>query len=196
MRRLRIALAGMVATVFLVLVMPAAAASAHDYPVGSSPATGATVTIANPTVSVTYDAVVLNPGRGSTALQVLGPGTSTRHHETTCATVKNATVSTATALGAKGTYTVLWRVVSADGHPVTGSYTFRYAPTATAAAAAGTAAGPDCGIRQTTRGAAATGGSGTVVVVAGIAGGLVLLVVVVVVVVLRTSRGDRARSNG
>lgn len=172
-------------------LLPAAAASAHDYLVASDPAAGSTVRVAPASVSLTFDAVVLDYGRGSTALQVTGPGTATRHWETGCAAVDGRTVTARVSLGGPGNYTETWRVVSADGHPVSNSIRFRYAPSPGQRAAAGSPRGPDCGVSAAAPGAVTgpSGPPGALVVVLIVAGGLVVLgVLAAVLLVLRATR--------
>ena len=45
-----------------------------------------------------------------------------------CLTVDGATASLPVQLGTAGEYTVAYRVVSADGHPIEGSWSFTYTP--------------------------------------------------------------------
>jgi methionine-rich copper-binding protein CopC len=188
-RRLRWRLPAALALV-AALLLPAAPASAHDFPTGSSPKAGSTVTAPLRSVSVTFDEAVLTYGRGSTVLRVIGP--DGRHFEAACPRVDDRTVSVAARLGGAGRYTVSWRVVSADGHAVTDSLVFTYRPPSGTAAAAGSSAGPDCGAGSgAPRAASPSGSSGTVVLVAVVGGLLVLLVAaaVVVAVVLVRRRG-------
>ncbi|WP_406045875.1 copper resistance protein CopC [Micromonospora sp. NBC_00898] len=85
----------------------------------------------------------------------------------------NGAVAIAQPLG-NGTYTVAYRVVSADGHPVQGSYQFTVAdPTATANPAAATATAPvsDPATPAPTTAAASSADvekNGTVVLIAGV----------------------------
>lgn len=169
-------------------LLPAVAASAHDYLVASDPTAGSTVSVAPRSVSLTFDAVVLDFGRGSTALQVTGPGPATRHWETGCAAVDGRTVTARVALGGAGTYTETWRVVSADGHPVSNSIRFRYAPSPGQRAAAGSPIGPDCGVTAAAP-VAGTGTPGALVIVLVVAGVLVVLgMLAAVLFVLRATR--------
>lgn len=45
-----------------------------------------------------------------------------------CVVVDGSTASMPVALGEAGTYSVAYRVVSADGHPIEGAWSFTYAP--------------------------------------------------------------------
>lgn len=138
-RRTLAATAGLAAALALAL-LPAVAASAHDYLVGSDPAADSTVTAPPSTVTLTFNDRVLDlAGDGSsTLLTVTGPDAATRHFETGCATVADRNVSAPVALGGAGSYTVTYQIVSADGHTVSNSYAFAYQPPAGAAEAAGT----------------------------------------------------------
>src|SRR4051794_16177919 len=164
-------------------------AAAHDSLASSDPADGSTVTAAPAAVTLTFDAAVLSTGNGATVLAVTGPGGT--HYETGCPVVKNDELSAPVRLGAAGTYTATWRIVSSDGHPVSDSIRFRYAPAAGAAASAGSATGPSCGsvvTPGTPAPASSSSSSGTVVLIAVVVGVLVVLVVGVAVVVVVATR--------
>ncbi|WP_348789619.1 copper resistance CopC family protein [Leifsonia sp. NPDC080035] len=149
-RRLLSAAAGLAAAIAVILV-PATAASAHDYLVSSDPAADSTVQSPLDTVALTFNDRVLDlGGNGSgTLLTVTGPDGAGTHYETGCPSIADAVVSAPVALGAAGQYTVAYQVVSADGHTVSNSYGFRYAPPAGTTAAAGSASSP-CGAAATT----------------------------------------------
>jgi methionine-rich copper-binding protein CopC len=169
-------------------------ASAHDYVVSTTPKAGSTVGSAVPAVDVTFDDVVLDPQHdGSTTVLQVTDATG-RHFETSCPAVSGRQISVPTALGGAGAYTVTWRIVSADGHPVSGTFGFDYRPPSGTTTAAGRAASP-CGGSTAKAGAPRTGttsGSSSVSpgVVVGV-GGVVVLVAALVVVLL-TRRGRRA----
>jgi copper resistance protein C len=175
----------------LAVLLGAAPAQAHDYLVSSTPAAGSTITTPPERVTLTFDAAVLNTGNGSDVLTVTGP--DGKHFETACPVVRNDDVSAAVRLGPAGTYTVGWRVVSADGHPIADTITFRYAPAAGAERAAGSVSGPSCGDAAVRSGSGSStarpaSSSSIVVLIAVVAGLLVLLVVAGVVVALVLTR--------
>ncbi|MET0726455.1 MAG: copper resistance CopC family protein, partial [Leifsonia sp.] len=124
-----LALAGAGATIVVASALAAAPASAHNYPVGSTPAEGATVTVQPDVISLTTNDNLLDFG-SSSAIQVSGPSDAPLYYGDGCATVTDATVETTAQLGAPGEYTVQWQVVSTDGHPVSGSFTFDWQPDA------------------------------------------------------------------
>jgi methionine-rich copper-binding protein CopC len=197
-------------------------ASAHDYLVSSSPAAGSTVDQAPSEVTLTFNDVILDLGApgggdasgtspasgGSSIVQVTGPdGGQGTHFETGCATNSGRTVSVPVALGGSGQYTVTWRVVSADGHPVSDSIAFTYQAPAGATASAGSASGAACAAAQEggaasgsgTAGGSATGDAGTAAgqeqgiapylgVIVGVGIGIVVLAAVAVVLIVVTGR--------
>jgi methionine-rich copper-binding protein CopC len=190
-RRAGVTVALAVVVAAFVVLLGAAPAQAHDYLVSSTPADGSTVTTPPERVTLTFDAAVLKTGNGSEVLSVVGPGG--KHFETACPVVANDDVSAAVRLGPAGTYTVSWRIVSADGHPVADSIRFRYAPAAGAIGSAGSASGPSCGdaavgSRSGSSSSQPTSSAGVVVLIAVVAGVLVLLVAAGVVLTLVLTR--------
>jgi len=104
-------------------------ASAHDYLVSSSPSDGSTVASAPTNVTLSFNDVVLStPGGTANAVEVTGPGKDDTHREQGAPVVDGRDVVTAVTLAGAGRYTVQWRVVSADGHPIEGTQTFTYEP--------------------------------------------------------------------
>ncbi|WP_210506838.1 copper resistance CopC family protein [Naasia sp. SYSU D00057] len=161
------------------------AASAHDSLTSSSPAADSTVEVAD-AVSLTFSNVVLALGEDqrSTAIQVRQED---RYYETECPTIEGRNVSTPVALGGAGEYEVVWQVVSSDGHPTSGSYTFAYTPAAGAAEADGSAE-PACGSA-----AAAPAEGGDDAILLGAAAGVVLLAVAGVLAAVLLGRRSGAR---
>lgn len=102
------------------VVLPATAAAAHDSLQSTTPADGAGVATAPTAVVLTFDQPALALG---TELVVTAPdGTNV---DDGAAHLVDSTVQQpiAGSLPA-GTYTVAWRVTSADGHPVSGTFHF------------------------------------------------------------------------
>jgi methionine-rich copper-binding protein CopC len=96
-------------------------AFAHDFLVGSNPANGAQLTTGPATVQLTFNAPVQN---GPNVITVIGPDGN--HWEKTAnPTVLGDTASASVApLGPAGTYTIGYRLISADGHPTQGEVQF------------------------------------------------------------------------
>jgi copper resistance protein C len=96
-------------------------AFAHNVLVGSSPVAGAVLSTGPAEVRFDFDAPVR---RGPNTITVVGPD-GTHWERAGNATVTGNSVSTAVApLGAAGVYTASYRIISADGHPVTGEIRF------------------------------------------------------------------------
>jgi len=122
--RWRLRALAVVAAVAALLVGAATAAQAHNILEGTTPADGATTKVVPAVVTLTFNEPALALG---TEIIVTGPGGPA--HSGTAVLVNN-TVSEHLQPGSPaGHYKVLWRVTSADGHPVSGTFSF----TATAA---------------------------------------------------------------
>lgn len=129
---LRIAVTALAASVVATLLV-AAPASAHDNLLESDPSAGSTVTSLD-SVSMTFSGELIDFDQTSFA-QVQGP--DGLYYETSCSTIEFNVLTTPVALGEAGTYTVVWNAVSSDGHPISESFTFEYAPDASTQAALG-----------------------------------------------------------
>ncbi|ROP75955.1 hypothetical protein EDF18_2587 [Frigoribacterium sp. PhB107] len=128
----------------LLALAPVSSASAHDYVVSSTPAEGSTQSAELTEASITFNDVILDlSGTGSSnVLEVTDA--SGRHFEDGCSATSGATLSTGVALGAAGDYTMTYQAVSADGHTVSASLPFTWAPPAGASVAEGAATRPAC----------------------------------------------------
>ena len=121
----------------------APAASAHDELTSTTPKNGATVTSAPSSLELTFAEKPLAVGN---QISVKAPNGSTSK---ATPKVDGSTVSAPFAGHGDGAYTVTWRVVSSDGHPISGSYAFTLkggtastAAPSTAASSSGGAASP------------------------------------------------------
>lgn len=122
--------------VCLALFVPAAPAAAHDEFLGSDPAPGSTVDAAPAAVELTFSAPP--SALGSTVQVVDGAGTEWADGDLR---IVDAVATQPLAPGMPdGTYTVQWRVVSSDAHPIEGSFDFSVAAGSTPAATAGAGA--------------------------------------------------------
>lgn len=119
-----LALAAALLTAFLVLIAPLSA-SAHDSLTASSPEAGSTVDTLPAELTLTFSAKLID-GEGATEVVVTDPsGASVTDG---AATVNGAIVTQPlVAEAAAGLYTVTWRVVSSDGHPISEEFEFTVA---------------------------------------------------------------------
>lgn len=134
-----------VALAMLATVGLAGNASAHATLIGSDPADGATLQAAPTTVTLTFDDSLEN---FEPLVTVTGPDGN--QYQSGPADIDGAILSSAvTPLTAPGSYTIAYRVVSDDGHPVEGQVRFELAAPAGAApggaAPSSTAAAPPAG---------------------------------------------------
>lgn len=130
----RVACAAVVAvTVGVGLAGPA---SAHDVLVASDPADGAALAKAPTSMTFTFDQPVQN---FDPVVSLVGP--DGRQYATGTPAISGNTVTGTVGTGPAGAYTAAYRIVSADGHPVTGEVHFstRVSGGATGAAVEGAA---------------------------------------------------------
>ena len=120
--------AAILASALLGAVAPA---SAHDAAESTSPATGASLAAPPEQVSVTFNKNPLALG----SQMLVNDAAGTNWSDGGVEIVDNVASQKLKAGAPAGAYTVLWRVVSSDSHPIEGSFTF----TATAGAPGSTA---------------------------------------------------------
>ena len=96
-------------------------ALAHNVLISTDPGKGATLDAGPAKVTLTFDAPV--QGGDINQISVLGPG-NTQWAEGSVEISSNVVSAPVRPLGPAGTYTVGYRILSADGHAVEGSYTF------------------------------------------------------------------------
>jgi methionine-rich copper-binding protein CopC len=118
LRSLVVVVAGLMAA-----IAPISAASAHDQLKSTDPAANSTVATAPSTITLTFEEAPLAQGDFVTATSATGEivalGAPVVNEDTVSATWP--------ASASSGTYTVSWRVVADDGHPVDGTFAFTIA---------------------------------------------------------------------
>lgn len=124
------------ALALLTALLTAGPASAHDEMTGSDPADGSTIAAAPARVSVTFEEP---PENGFSTLTVVGPD-GARHDQGATVTDGSVLSIGVGPLPTAGVYRVGFRVLSDDGHPVSGSVSFTLTTPSPAAAAASPAA--------------------------------------------------------
>jgi methionine-rich copper-binding protein CopC len=158
------------------VVAVAGPASAHDQLISTNPADGSTLAKLPSQVTLTFGELVLNTD-GGTQVKVTDAAGKTISSGPTV--VRDNVVSQAVAGTATGTVTVLWRVVSEDGHPVSGEFSFTVQ-------GAGTTLSPVTTSSPSPTAAPAPASSATPVL--WVIGGIVLVVVVVIVIAVLATR--------
>lgn len=133
-RSLAVAALGAVLLSAGLIVATAAPASAHDELLSSSPEAGSTVQSPPAAITLAFSGE-LNTDPSSAVIEVLSADGA--NIATGAPLITQATISQQIAPdAADGLYTVRWRVVSSDGHPISGEYPY------TVQAASAEAAGP------------------------------------------------------
>jgi methionine-rich copper-binding protein CopC len=125
----------LVVAVQALLVLAGGPASAHAQLIGSTPTDGASVPVAPAVVTLTFSDPI---DAGFVKVLVSTPASTT----TPSATSAGSVVSIPLTPAGPGAYRVIYRVVSADGHPVSGELRFTVpgTPTASPSATASSAA--------------------------------------------------------
>ena len=125
LRRARTA-GALAALLALSAVAGTAPAQAHDALASSSPANGQTITTNPGKVSITLTNAPDTRLPGSNTITVTAPD----GHVVSAGepTVDGNTLSTEADIDHPGKHTVEWRAVSADGHPIDGTFSFTYTP--------------------------------------------------------------------
>jgi copper resistance protein C len=100
----------------------AAPASAHNSLTGSNPANEASLDAAPQEIVLTFDQPV-QEGEGLNSVAVTGPD-GTQWQAGSATVDSNVVTAPVRELGPSGVYTIGYRVLSADGHPVSGELTF------------------------------------------------------------------------
>ncbi|QGQ20643.1 copper resistance protein CopC [Cellulomonas sp. JZ18] len=124
-----VALLAALAAAFAALLLTAAPAAAHNALRSTDPADGATVETAPAQITLTFDQSALELGTEIVVTAADGTVVSAGAAQLSGTSVVQPLAEQRPA----GAYRVDWRVTSADGHPITGTFGF------TAGAAAGTA---------------------------------------------------------
>ena len=172
----------------------APAAAAHDDLVGSDPAAGSTVAVLPDQVTLTFSGAVLaEPGTAVVAV-VDATGSPLQTGEPV---VAGPVVTQPLAGAVSGPMSVQWRVVSADGHPISGAFGFVVAaptssPSSSTTAPAPSTTAPSPAAAGSTAGdesaAAVEGDAGGVPLYAWLLAGAAVLLAIAIVVWLLVAR--------
>ena len=128
-----------------VVLGTAAPAQAHNFLVSSTPTAGELVTSLPETFAVTTNQPLLDLSGDGAGFAIQVTDAAGTFYGDGCMTVSGSTLSTPAALGAAGTYRLVWQVVSEDGHTVSDEFTFEWSPGPGFDPATGQAAPPVCG---------------------------------------------------
>ncbi len=160
-------------------VTVAAPAGAHDVLISSDPPDGAVLKAIPGVVIFTFDEPVQN---FDPVIAITGP--DGRSHQGGSVTVTGNMISSAVLITTAGNYTAAFRILSADGHPVTGQIHFSIA-----AGTSGAGAAPSAGANPASASPAAKlGPSGGLLAAIGVAA--VIVAAAVILLLRRPRRAD------
>lgn len=175
-------------------------ASAHNQVVSSTPSSGQTLTELPSEFRIVTNEALLDLGGQGRGFAFEIRDAAGRFYENGCVTIADATMTTPAALGAPGAYTVIYQLVSADGHTVSGEIPFTWAPSGAVTASKGAASPPSCpgSTEKAQAPSSGTGSDGTrnstvplgdVLWIGGVLLAVALAVVITLVVTTRRRRG-------
>ncbi|MGL4340399.1 MAG: copper resistance protein CopC [Rhodoglobus sp.] len=129
LRRKREVVAALLLVVLGLGLLTSAPAQAHSYLIASTPEAGSTLSSVPESFSVTANEPLLDLAGASSGFAIEIVDKSGLYYGDGCVSITEATLETAASLGAPGEYRMLWQLVSADGHTVSGEIDFVWAPT-------------------------------------------------------------------
>lgn len=176
-------------------------ASAHNQVVSSTPSPNETLTALPARFEIDTNGALLDIGGTGRGFAFEIRDAAGRYYEDGCVTIVDDNMFTTARLGAPGAYTIIFQIVSADGHAVSGTIPFTWAPSSSTIVTKGVSSPPGCnggpapGKPQTDATNTQTTRTSTVPLadVLWIGGVLVIVaiaVVVTLVVLTRRRRGD------
>lgn len=203
-------MAAVVGITAALVVGVAAPASAHNQIISSTPSSGQTLTVLPAKFEIDTNNVLLDIGGTGRGFAFEIRDAAGKYYEDGCISIVDDNMSTAARLGAPGAYTVVFQIISADGHTVSGEIPFTWAPSAASTVTKGVADPPGCGGTKGPAAAAPPAGNGgseatrttqvplaDVLWIGGILVALAIAIIVTLVVVTRRRRADGdAEANG
>jgi methionine-rich copper-binding protein CopC len=132
------------------LLFGASPAVAHNVVEDRTPAPGSTVTESPVDISLTTNEIFLDLGGDASGFGVVIRDSAGLYYGDGCVSVIERTMSASAELGAAGTYEITYQFVSADGHSLSESYEFDFAPNASHTPALGYDTPAQCGVPRDT----------------------------------------------
>lgn len=174
------------------IVVGAQSAAAHDQLVQTDPADGSTLDVLPTQISLTFSADPLDEA-GATVVQVTDAAGVVLNDGDTMQ--DGAVITQQLTPGATGLISVVWRVASSDGHPVSGEFSFTVTGTATASATPTPTASATAAPTVTESASPPPSGDAGAAALPWIIGAVVLVAVVAVIVLLAARARQQRRAN-
>ena len=173
-------------------------ASAHNQVVSTTPAANATLTSLPSRFTITTNLPLLDVSGDGEGFAFEIRSSAGKYYGDGCIAIQDDAMSIAPAIGPAGTYTVIYQLVSQDGHTVSGSFPFTWKPSGSFTPGTAHSRPQNCGRAPLTASTAAPGDpdaqrsqSAPIADVLWIGGALVAAAVAVVVAILLVSRRRR-----
>jgi methionine-rich copper-binding protein CopC len=119
-------------------------ASAHNEVVSSTPSPNETLTALPARFEIDTNDALLDIGGTGRGFAFEIQDAAGMYYEDGCVTIVDDAMFTTARLGAPGKYTIIFQIVSADGHAVSGTIPFIWAPAGSTAATKGVSTPPGC----------------------------------------------------
>ncbi|MFT4210717.1 MAG: copper resistance protein CopC [Microbacterium sp.] len=187
-RRVTVRILGVLAALLFacgIVAAGAQSASAHDELISTDPADGSTVAVLPAQISLTFGEPPLDESGGTVVEVTDAAGTVLNDG---AATQDDNVITQELTPGATGVISVLWRVVSDDGHPVSGGFSFTVAEATTSTPTPTTET-----VSATPTATTSPADDDDVSALPWVIGGALLVVVIVVIVLMGARAGQRRR---
>jgi hypothetical protein len=137
-----------IATALLTIVFGAGSASAfaHNVVEQRSPEPGSTITESPVTISIATNDEFFDLGGKSRGFGIVLLDANGVYYGGGCIDITERVMSTSVAFGEPGEYSIVYQIVSADGHSLSESYDITFAPTGVHTPATGYSTPPLCGV--------------------------------------------------
>ena len=139
-----LAAVAMVTLSFIVGGSPSA--SGHNAVVATTPEAGSTITDSPVDISIVTSDQLLDLGGTGSGFAIVVRDADGLYYGDGCVDIGGSDMSARADLGQGGEYTVTFQFVSADGHSLSDSFVFDFAPTPSHAPATGVTDPPRCGV--------------------------------------------------
>jgi methionine-rich copper-binding protein CopC len=120
----------------------------HNVVLETNPEEGSTISDSPIDIRIVTNDKLLDLGGTGSGFAIVVRDVNGLYYGDGCVTVGEADMTTTAALGAAGDYTVTFRFVSADGHSLSDSFTFSFAPGSSHSPARGFFDPPVCGVES------------------------------------------------
>jgi methionine-rich copper-binding protein CopC len=120
----------------------------HNVVLETSPEAGSTISDSPVDIRIVTNDKLLDLGGTGSGFAIVVKDVNGLHYGDGCVTVGEADMTATVALGAAGDYTVTFQFVSADGHSLSDSFGFSFAPGSSHSPARGFFDPPVCGVES------------------------------------------------